>query len=103
MTQLSTGKRINSAADDAAGMAIATKMTSQIRGLNMATRHANDAISLIQTAEGGTEAVTQMLQRMRELAVQSATEKCCFLERGFFAMRDGNEAEACCFCTGTST
>ncbi len=74
MTQLSTGKRINSAADDAAGMAIATKMTSQIRGLNMATRHANDAISLIQTAEGGTDAVTSMLQRMRELAVQSATD-----------------------------
>ena len=74
MTQLSTGKRINSAADDAAGLAIATKMTSQIRGLNMATRHANDAISLIQTAEGATEAVTGMLQRMRELAVQSATD-----------------------------
>ena len=65
MTQLSTGKRINSAADDAAGMAIATKMTSQIRGLNMATRHANDAISLIQTADGGTDAVTSMLQPMR--------------------------------------
>jgi len=74
MTQLSTGKRINSAADDAAGLAIATKMTSQIRGLNMATRHANDAISLIQTAGGATEAVTGMLQRMRELAVQSATD-----------------------------
>ncbi len=74
MTELSTGKRINSAADDAAGLAIATKMTSQIRGLNMATRHANDAISLIQTAEGATEAVTGMLQRMRELAVQSATD-----------------------------
>ena len=74
MTQLSTGKRINSAADDAAGLAIATKMTSQIRGLNIATRHANDAISLIQTAEGATEAVTGMLQRMRELAVQSATD-----------------------------
>lgn len=74
MTQLSTGKRINSAADDAAGMAIATKMTSQVRGLNMAVRHANDAISLIQTAEGGTDAVTSMLQRMRELAVQSSND-----------------------------
>lgn len=74
MTQLSTGKRINSAADDAAGMAIATKMTSQVRGLNMATRHANDAISLIQTAEGGIDAVTSMLQRMRELAVQSSND-----------------------------
>jgi flagellin len=74
MNTLSTGKRINSAKDDAAGLAISTKMTSQIRGLNMGVRHANDAISLIQTAEGGTEAVTQMLQRMRELAVQSATD-----------------------------
>ncbi len=74
METLSTGKRINSAKDDAAGLAISTKMTSQIRGLNMGVRHANDAISLIQTAEGGTEAVTQMLQRMRELAVQSATD-----------------------------
>jgi flagellin len=74
MNQLSTGKRINNAKDDAAGLAIATKMTSQIRGLNMAVRHANDAISLVQTMEGGIEAVTSMLQRMRELAVQSATD-----------------------------
>ena len=74
MTQLSTGKRINSAKDDAAGLAISTRMTSQIRGLNMGTRNANDAISLIQTAEGGTETITSMLQRMRELAVQSATD-----------------------------
>ena len=74
MTQLSTGKRINSAKDDAAGLAISTRMTSQIRGLNMGTRNANDAISLIQTAEGGTETITSMMQRMRELAVQSATD-----------------------------
>jgi flagellin len=74
MTQLSTGKRINSSKDDAAGLAIASKMTSQIRGLNMAVRHANDAISLVQTMEGGIEAVTSMLQRMRELSVQSATD-----------------------------
>ena len=74
MTQLSTGKRINSAKDDAAGLAISTRMTSQIRGLNMGVRNANDAISLIQTAEGGTESITAMLQRMRELAVQSATD-----------------------------
>ena len=74
MNTLSTGFRINSAKDDAAGLAISTNMTAQIRGLNMGVRHANDAISLIQTAEGGTEAVTQMLQRMRELAVQSATD-----------------------------
>jgi len=72
MEQLSTGKRINSASDDAAGLAIANKMTSQIRGLNMAVRNANDAISMIQTAEGGLGEVTNMLQRMRELAVQAS-------------------------------
>jgi flagellin len=74
MEQLSTGKRINSAADDAAGLAIGTKMTSQIRGLNQAVRNANDAISMIQTAEGATQEITNMLQRMRELAVQSASD-----------------------------
>ncbi|MEY3653104.1 MAG: A-type flagellin, partial [Pseudomonadota bacterium] len=71
MQQLSTGKRINSARDDAAGIAIATRMTSQIRSLNMAVRNAGDAISLIQTAEGATQEITDMLQRMRELAVQA--------------------------------
>jgi flagellin len=74
MEQLSTGKRINSAADDAAGLAIGVKMTSQIRGLNQAVRNANDAISMIQTAEGATQEITNMLQRMRELAVQSASD-----------------------------
>jgi len=72
MEQLSTGKRINTAADDAAGLAISNKMTSQIRGLTQGVRNANDAISMIQTAEGATNEVTNMLQRMRELAVQSA-------------------------------
>jgi flagellin len=72
MEQLSTGKRINSAADDAAGLAISNKMTAQIRGLNQAVRNANDGISLIQTAEGATQEITNMLQRMRELAVQAA-------------------------------
>ena len=72
MEQLSTGKRINSAADDAAGLSIASKMTSQIRGLNQAIRNANDGISMIQTAEGALNEVTNMLQRMRELAVQTA-------------------------------
>jgi len=72
MEQLSTGKRINSAADDAAGLAISNKMSAQIRGLNQAVRNANDGISMIQTAEGATQEVTNMLQRMRELAVQSA-------------------------------
>jgi len=71
MEQLSTGKRINSAADDAAGLSISNKMTAQIRGLNQAVRNANDAISMIQTAEGSLNEVTNMLQRMRELAVQS--------------------------------
>ena len=71
MEQLSTGKRINSAADDAAGLAISNKMTAQVRGLNQAVRNANDAISMIQTVEGATNEVTNMLQRMRELAVQS--------------------------------
>jgi flagellin len=71
MEQLSTGKRINSAADDAAGLSISNKMTAQIRGLNQAVRNANDAISMVQTAEGALKEVTNMLQRMRELAVQS--------------------------------
>ena len=72
MEQLSTGKRINSASDDAAGLSISNKMTAQIRGLNQAVRNGNDAISMIQTAEGALNEVTNMLQRMRELAVQSA-------------------------------
>ena len=74
MEQLSTGKRINSAADDAAGLAISDKMTSQIRGLNQAVRNANDGISLLQTVEGATQEVTNMLQRMRELAVQASND-----------------------------
>jgi flagellin len=74
MEQLSTGKRVNSARDDAAGLAIASRMTSQIRGLDQAVRNANDGISLLQTAEGALIEVTNMLQRMRELAVQSATD-----------------------------
>lgn len=74
MQQLSTGKRVNSARDDAAGMAIATRMTHQIRSLNQAVRNANDAINLIQTAEGATNGITDMLQRMRELAVQAVND-----------------------------
>jgi flagellin len=74
MEQLSTGKRINSAADDAAGLAISNKMTSQIRGLNQAVRNANDGISMLQTAEGATQEITNMLQRMRELSVQAAND-----------------------------
>jgi len=74
MQQLSTGKRINSAKDDAAGMAIATRMTQQIRALDQSVRNANDAISLIQTVEGATESITDMMQRMRELAVQAVND-----------------------------
>ena len=73
MERLSTGQRINSAADDAAGLAISSRMTSQINGLNMAVRNTNDAISMVQTADGALVEVTNMLQRMRELAVQGST------------------------------
>ncbi len=73
MERLSTGQRINSAADDAAGLAISSRMTSQINGLNMAVRNANDAISMVQTEEGAMIEVTNMLQRMRELAVQASS------------------------------
>lgn len=72
--RLSTGLKINSAADDAAGLAISNKMKAQIRGLEMANRNCNDAISLVQTTEGGLAEVENMLQRMRELAVQSAND-----------------------------
>ena len=70
MERLSTGQRINSASDDAAGLAIASKMTSQIRGLDQAVRNGNDAISMLQTADGAMVEVSNMLQRMRELSVQ---------------------------------
>ena len=74
MERLSTGKRINSAKDDAAGLAIATSMTSQVRGMNQGIRNANDGISMAQTAEGALGEVSNMLQRVRELAVQAASE-----------------------------
>ena len=74
MERLSSGLRINSAKDDAAGLAISNRMTSQIRGLNQAARNANDGISLAQTAEGALQESTNLLQRMRELAVQSAND-----------------------------
>ena len=73
MEQLSSGKKINSAADNASGLAISSRMTSQIRGLDMAVKNANDAISMVNTAEGALDEVTAMLQRVRELAVQSGT------------------------------
>ena len=73
MEQLSTGKKINSAGDDAAGLAISSRMTSQIRGLGAAISNANDAVSMVSTAEGALDEITAMMQRMRELAVQSGT------------------------------
>ena len=73
MERLSTGKRINSAKDDAAGLAIASSMTSQVRGMNQAIRNANDGIALAQTADGSLAEATNILQRMRELAVQSSS------------------------------
>ena len=83
MQQLSTGKRINSAADDAAGMAISTRMTQQIRSLDQAVRNAGDAISLIQTTEGATNEITTMLQRMRELSVQAINDTNANDQRGY--------------------
>ena len=74
MQRLSSGLRINSAKDDAAGLAISDRMTSQIRGLNQAARNANDGISLAQTAEGALQESTNILQRMRELSIQSAND-----------------------------
>ena len=74
MERLSTGIRINSAKDDAAGLAISSKMTSQINGLNQAVRNANDAISMLQVGEGAMKGITDMLQRMRELAVQAISD-----------------------------
>ena len=73
MERLSTGSRINSAKDDAAGLAISERMGAQVSGLNMAVRNANDAISLLQTADGATQEISNMLGRMRELAVQAAS------------------------------
>ena len=74
MERLSSGQRINSAADDSAGLAIRDKMTSQIQGLNQAVRNANDAISFMQTAEGALEETTNILHRMRSIAVQAVND-----------------------------
>jgi len=74
MERLSTGLKVNKAADDAAGLAIGNHMTAQIRGLNMAVKNANDAVAMLQTAEGSMVEMTNMLQRMRELSVQAAND-----------------------------
>ena len=83
MERLSSGKKINSAADDAAGFAIAERMTAQVRGLNMATKHANDGLAMLATIENATNDVTDMLQRVRELAVQAANDTNSATDRGY--------------------
>ena len=93
MEQLSTGKKINSAGDNAAGLAISSRMTAQIRGLDAAISNANDAVSMLNTAEGALDEISSMLQRMRELAVQSGTGTTSSADRTymnseFTALRD---------------
>jgi len=83
MEQLSTGKQINSAKDNAAGLAVTENMTSQIRGMGMAVKNANDGISLAQTAEGAMIEISNMMQRMRELAVQASTGTISASQRDF--------------------
>lgn len=83
MAQLSTGLRINSAKDDAAGLAIAQNMTAQIRGLDQAVRNANDAIGLLQTADGAMIEQTNMIQRMRELAIQAMNDTVSTTQKGY--------------------
>jgi flagellin len=83
LERLSSGKRITKAADDAAGLAIATNLEAQTRGLRQATRNANDGISLVQTAEGGLNETSNILVRLRELTIQSASDTVGDQERGF--------------------
>ena len=85
MERLSSGLRINSAADDAAGMAVANKMNSQLKGIKMAIRNSQDGISLVQTAESGMSEITNMILRMRELAVQ--------MENGIYTAKDRDNAQ----------
>jgi len=90
MAQLSTGKRINNAADDAAGLAITSRMTAQIRGLDQAVRNAGDGIALLQTIDGATIEITNMLQRMRELAIQASNDSNANAERSFLDLEFQN-------------
>ena len=83
MQRLSTGLRINSAKDDAAGMAVASRFTSQINGMQQASRNASDAVSMLQTAEGGLQSMTDNLQRIRELAVQAASDTITDTDRAY--------------------
>ena len=90
MERLSTGQRINSASDDAAGLAIGSRMTSQIRGLETAVRNANDGISMVATADGALIEVTNMLQRMRELALQASNGTTTSADRSYLSSEYAN-------------
>src|ERR1700677_5409511 len=81
--QLSSGSRINKSADDAAGLAISETLKGQIRGFRQASRNANDGISLVQTAEGGLNEISNILVRFREIAIQAASDTIGDKERGF--------------------
>ena len=94
MERLSTGKRINSASDDATGLAIATRLDAQTRGLQSAIKNANDSISTVETAEGAMQEVTSILQRMRELAIQSASDTNSDADREFLQ----NEIDTAIYC-----
>ena len=83
MERLATGVRINGAKDDAAGLAISTRMTAEIRGLNQAVSNINNGINLLQTADGSLNSITEMLQRIRELAVQAANSTYSDEQRSF--------------------
>jgi flagellin len=85
-SKLSSGKRINKSADDAAGLAIANKLEAETKGLRMATRNANDAISMVQTAEGGLNETSNILTRLRELSIQSASDSMSDQDRGYLAL-----------------
>ncbi len=103
MQRLSSGLRVNSAKDDAAGLAISNRMTSQIRGLNQAVRNANDGISLAQTAEGALSESTNILQRMRELAVQSANDTNSATDRASLQLEVGQLIQELDRISGTTT
>jgi len=92
MERLSTGQRINGAKDDAAGLAISSRMTSQIRGLEAGVRNANDAISMVNTGDGALIEVTNMLQRMRELAIQASNGTTASADRGYLDSEYANLA-----------
>ncbi|MDB3899217.1 hypothetical protein N9338_01210, partial [Luminiphilus sp.] len=92
--RLSTGKRINSSSDDAAGLAIGKGLESRVSGLNQAIRNVNDGISMVQIAEGTMDEVTTILQRMRDLAVQASNDSLGATERGYLDTEQSKLAEA---------